>query len=119
MAQMNKSQRSAQLWSLLVFAARNQQVLSYSTVEHLTGIPKVGVGGLLGSITHYCKNRKLPWLTSLVVNEETGLPGEGLMGSAKKEYGDKVDFHGMQSRVFVYDWFKMAAPSTDDFEESA
>jgi hypothetical protein len=119
MPQMNKSQRAAQLWSLLVFAARNQQLLSYSAVEHLTGIPKVGVGGLLGSISHYCKNRKLPWLTSLVVNEETGLPGEGLMESAKREYGDKVDFHAMQSRVFIFDWFKDPAPSTEDFDAAA
>jgi hypothetical protein len=119
MKQMNRSQRALQLWSWLVFAARNQQILSYSTVEHLTGIPKVGVGALLGTISHYCKNRKLPWLTSLVVNEETGLPGEGLMESARKEYGDKLDFHGIQSRVFVYDWFKMAVPSTEDFEAAA
>lgn len=64
------------------------------------------MGGLLGSISHYCKNKRLPWLTSLVVNEETGLPGEGLMELAKREYGEKIDFHAIQSRVFIYDWFK-------------
>ena len=118
MTQMDKYQRAAQLWSLLVLAARNQQLLSYATVERLTGIPKVAVGGMLGTISHYCKNRKLPWLTALVVNEETGLPGEGLMGSAKQEYGDAVDFLAMQSRVFVYDWFKEPAPKTEDFKRA-
>jgi hypothetical protein len=54
-----------------------------------------------------------------VVNEETGLPGEGLMEYAKREYGDKVDFHAMQSRVFICDRFKEPAPSTEDFEAAA
>ncbi len=118
MSQMDKYQRAAQLWSLLVLAARNQQLLSYSTIEHLTGIPKVAVGGMLGTISHYCNNRKLPWLTALVVNEETGLPGEGLIGSAKRKYGDTLDIFAMQSRVFIYDWFKEPAPKTEDFKRA-
>jgi hypothetical protein len=118
MSQLDKYQRAVQLWSLLVLAARNQQLLSYTTVEHLTGIPKVGVGGMLGTISHYCKSRNLPWLTALVVSEETGLPGEGLMDSAKQEYGEAVDLFAMQSRVFVYDRFKEPAPKTEDFKRT-
>src|ERR1700722_3258601 len=118
MSQLDKYQRAVQLWSLLVLAARNQQLLSYTTVERLTGIPKVAVGGMLGTISHYCKDRNLPWLTALVVGEESGLPGEGLLESAKQEYGDDVDFFAMQSRVFVYDWFKEPAPKTEDFKRA-
>ena len=44
------------------------------------------------------------------------MPGEGFMEEAKREYGDKVDVCAMQSRVFVYDWFKLGVPSTEDFE---
>jgi len=114
--QMRESQRAAQLWSLLVLAARNQQILTYSTVHNLTGIATVGVGGCLGPIIHYCRDHKLPWLTVLVVNEETGLPGDAFMEAAKKEYGDKLDIFVLQSRVFAYDWFKTEIPSPSDFE---
>ena len=116
MVQMDKYQRAAQLWSLCALAARNQQLLSYSTVQHLTGLPKVAVGGMLGTISGYCMERKLPWLTSIVVNEETGLPGEGLMKAAKREYGNALNIHAMHARVFIYDWFKEPAPTTKDFE---
>ena len=51
MSQVDKYQRAAQLWSLLVLAAQYQVLLSYSMIEHLTGIPRVAVGMLLGPIT--------------------------------------------------------------------
>src|SRR5258708_6977630 len=100
---MNEYQRAAQLWSLLVLAARTQQILSYSIVQNLTGLPKVGVGGFLSPIQAYCKYHNLPPLTVLVVGEETGLPGEGFTGAA--------DVFAAQARVFVFNWFKDRAPS--------
>jgi hypothetical protein len=115
---MTESQRAAQLWSLLVLAARNQQVLSYSLVHQLTGMATVGVGGMLGPIIYYCRDHNLPWLTVLVVNEETGLPGDAFMESARRKYGDKLDIHAMQARVFAYDWSKVDAPSVGDFERA-
>jgi hypothetical protein len=118
MSQMDKYQRAAQLWSLLVLAAQHQVLLSYSMIEHLTGIPRVAVGMMLGPITHYCQNQKLPWLTFIVVNEENGQPGEGPLPGARRTYGNTLDFHTMQSRVFVYDWFKHPAPKTDDFKRA-
>ncbi len=38
------------------------------------------------------------------------------MEAAKREYGDRLDVHAMQSRVFIYDWFKLDVPSIEDFE---
>lgn len=105
---MTKYDRAAQLWSLLVLAARNRQILSYSIVEHLTGVPKQGVGAFLGPVQDYCKRHKLPPLTSLVVNEGTGLPSEG--------FTEATDIFGAQARVFVFDWFGTNAPSPEDFE---
>jgi hypothetical protein len=116
---MKQFQRAAQLWSLLVLAARNQQILSYTTAEHLTGMDRRGIGKYgLGPIFWYCKAHKLPWLTVLVVEEGTGLPGEGFMGEAKKEYGDAASIFQLQSRVFAYDWFKHKAPKQGDFESA-
>jgi hypothetical protein len=114
--QMTEPQRAMQLWSVLLLAARTQQILSYSTVHQLTGMATVGLGGVLGPVIRYCRGHKLPWLTVLVVNEETGLPGEAFMDAARKEYGDKLDIPAMQSRVFAYDWSRVAMPSIEDFE---
>ena len=75
MSAMSRTQRAMQLWSVLVLAARNQQVLSYSMVEKLTGLPKWTQADFLGVVAAYRIVNKLPPLTVLVVNEETGLPG--------------------------------------------
>ena len=104
---MTKNERAAQLWPMLVLAARNQQILSYGIVEKLTGIPKQAVGDFLEPIQSYCKHKKLPPLTSLVVSEANGLPSEG--------FTEAVDIFGAQARVFVYDWFRQKAPSPEDF----
>ncbi len=117
---MDQFQRAAQLWPVLVFAARHQKILSYTTAMHLTGLATPAIGPIgLGSIFWYCKDHKLPWLTVLVVREETGLPGEGFMGEAKKEFGDPPNIFQLQSRVFAYDWFKHPAPTPDDFKSAA
>jgi hypothetical protein len=108
---MTKNDRAAQMWSLLVLAARNQQILSYALVQKLTGIPKQGVGRFLDPIQSYCKRNKLPPLTSLIVNEVTGMPSHGFTEATEKE------MLGAQARVFVYDWFSQNAPSTKDFSK--
>jgi hypothetical protein len=105
---VTKYDRAAQLWSVLVLAARTQQILSYRTVEQLTGIPKQGVGQALGPIQAYCKRSQLPPLTSLVVNEEKGLPGAG--------FTEAIDIFGAQARVFVFDWLRRKTPSPEDFK---
>ena len=105
---MTKHDRAAQYWSLLVLAARTQHVLSYDLMGRLTGIPRQGVGAFLGPIQEYCKRKDLPPLTSLVVNEKTGLPSEG--------FTEARDIFGAQARVFVYDWLGHGAPSPEDFK---
>jgi hypothetical protein len=104
---IKKEYRALQLWSLLVLAARNQQILSYATVERLTRIPKHAVGDYLEPIQAYCKRHKLPPLTVLVVKEETGLPGDGFTEASE----------GAQACVFVFDWFKRKAPLPEDFSD--
>ncbi|HEV3036211.1 MAG TPA: hypothetical protein VHA33_00230 [Candidatus Angelobacter sp.] len=79
-------------------------------VEKLTGLPKVGLANFLGPIQDYCKRHKLPQLTALVVNERTGIPGEG--------FHTLDDIFKAQSRVFVYDWLKDNVPTPDELEKS-
>jgi hypothetical protein len=133
---MTHEQRAVQIWSVLVLAARNQQILSYQLLESITGVPKSTVAPILGKVETYCDNHELPKLTTLVVNQKYGVPGylfPGYMGTPvraddlehqetsedpnKKLYMDlfKMDLFKEQSRVFVFDWLTHGAPSDADF----
>jgi len=83
---MTDHDRTAQLWSLLVFAAHDQKILSYGNVQQATGIPQQGVCRFLVPIQGYCEHHQLPPLTSICVNEMTGMPSESLM-EAKEIFG--------------------------------
>jgi hypothetical protein len=109
---MTNGQRALQIWSVLVGAARNQQILGYAAVEDLVGVPQYGLTPILGAIEVYCQRKKFPRLTAIVIDECTGLPGDifpGQSGAAG------VEVFRDQSRVFVFDWLKHKPPSEDDF----
>lgn len=110
--QMTNQQRAAQIWAVLVMAARTQQVLSYRIVGRLTGLPQHGVSQPLGPIMRYCIKHNMPPLTSIVINEQSGLPGDGLW-----EAESPTEMFKAQARVFVFDWFKEDAPKPSDFEQ--
>ena len=74
---MEVSERAAQIWSVLAWAATNRQVLSYSILGKLIGVPARGLGHLLEPVQLYCLLHGLPPLTILVVSEDTGLPSSG------------------------------------------
>ena len=50
---MNRFERASQLWPLLALAATNRQILTYSQVSRLTGIPPPALGGFLDPIAKY------------------------------------------------------------------
>jgi hypothetical protein len=109
---MTRYQRAAQLWSVLVFAAREQHILSYELTGKLTGLPERAVGENLSPIQDYCKQNGLPPLTVLVVSEKTGVPGGGFTAAQ--------DILPAQARVFVYDWLSLRrTPTPEDFEQAA
>lgn len=108
--QMTREQRAAQIWSVLVWAAKNRQVLTYGILENLTGVPRRGQGQLLEPIQSYCMLKKLPPLTILVVNDETGAPGSGFIAAA--------DIPKTQMKVFDFDWFRLSAPNIKDFQQA-
>jgi len=66
----------------------------------------------LGHLMRWCKNNNLPGLTSLVVDNETGLPAEGLTTVEP----DK--FPAEQQKVFRYDWFSHLPPTIDELGKS-
>ena len=106
---MTTWERTQQLWSVLVFAAREQKVVSYEMLSKMTGMAQE-CGRELGHILYYCKRNNLPLLNLLAVSKDTGKPGEGCP--------DLGDLPAQQARVFLYDWLGHGVPKIEEFQEA-
>jgi hypothetical protein len=109
---MTQSEQALLLWPVLALAARNQQILSYSDIQGLTGIDQRGLGKPLCLIHHLCQRLHFPSLNVIVINRDTGLPGEGFPG---KDITPEAIFLE-QARVFVFDWSSREKPRSNDFD---
>jgi hypothetical protein len=107
---MRASERAAQLWAVLALASRNRQILTYSLVSRLIGVPQAGLGQLLEPIQSYCLLHSLPPLTILVVSSDTGMPGSGFVAES--------DIPRTQQKVFNFDWLDHGAPSPEIFADA-
>jgi hypothetical protein len=105
---MNKFERASQIWSVLVLAARNRQILSYAVLSDVVGIPPRALAQNLGPIHVYCMRNGIPALTSLVVKQKTGLPGIGFTAAA--------DIPAEQAKVFQHKW--PSPPTPREFEKA-
>jgi hypothetical protein len=106
---MNNRQRALQLWSLLVLAAKTQTVLSYGMVAKMTGLANEHPDPL-GYIAFYCMKNKLPLLSSLEVDQESGRPAA--------DFYEKEDIEAEHRRCFVYDWLTHGVPTIEQLEEA-
>jgi hypothetical protein len=107
---MKISERAWQAWSLLAFAARNRQTLTYEILAKLTGMHTAGIGAVLEPIQSYCMLNGLPALSALVVNKATGLPGVGFIAAE--------DVPREFVRIFEHDWLAVGCPSPDALAEA-
>jgi len=107
---MTKSERASQIWAVLAWAARNRQSLTYTHLSGLISVPRAGLGQLLEPIQSYCILNKLPPLTILVVQQESGLPGSGFTGASAS------DLAKAQMTVFSYDWLIHGNPQPEKLE---
>ena len=78
---MRREERAQQLWSLLALAVTHRQILTYDIVAKLTGVVRPGIGDFLRPIQQYCSENRLLALTSIVVSDDSGLPGEGFIAA--------------------------------------
>ncbi|ENP8449977.1 hypothetical protein [Vibrio parahaemolyticus] len=106
---MRSHERAAQIWPLLCFAAKNRQILTYSIVGDLIGVPRFALAQLLEPIQSYCLLNKLPALTVLVVNK-SGEPGLGFIAAK--------DLPLEQHKVFEHPWLEIHTPSPEDLEQA-
>ena len=104
---MTRSERAAQIWPLLAWAATNRQTLTYQIVSRLTGLPQQSLGMFLEPIQSYCLENELPPLTALVVRIGDGRPGEGNIQSDNP----------LQAyiQIFSFNWMERGAPSPEEF----
>ena len=107
---MTKAERACQIWSVLAWAARNRQTMTYGHLESLTGIPAIGMGKYLDVIQQYCLAQKLPPLPILVVQSQTGIPGQGFEKATAKE------FARTQKKVLDKDWLAYGNPQPEKFD---
>jgi len=99
--------RASQIWQILVCKASNRQTLTYGQLADLLGFEGAGtLAHFLGHIMYYCIQNDIPPLTVLVVNQDTGLPGEGLINA---------DLNADRERVFSFDWFGLVPPTPEKF----
>jgi hypothetical protein len=111
---MTQAEQAVLLWPMLALAARTQQILSYAAVEGYTGIARYGLNRALGLIHDYCKRRGWPLLNTIVVSQQSGMPGEGF-----PEDLSPVEIKVEQGRVFLFDWSGHDKPRPDDFQAAA
>ena len=95
-----------------MLAAANRQILTYDLVARATGVVRPSIGDFLRPIQQYCSEQPqpLPPLTSIVVSEDSGLPGTGFIAAA--------DVPAAQSQVFKHRWLDVRAPSAEQFEDA-
>ena len=109
---MTRAQRAMQVWMILVAAAHDRRTLTYGHVADLLRFEGAGVlAQTLGLIMTHCHRKGLPPLTILVVNQQTGLPGEGLTTIE--------NLNQDREAVFNHNWYAMAPVQVREFEELA
>lgn len=106
---VTRYRRASQIWTLLVCAAREPRTYTYGNIAGVLGFGGAGVmAPLPGCSMWFCQEKQLPPLTVLVVNQETGLPGEGLstLGEVNRD----------RESVFNFNWFSIEPPQNADFK---
>lgn len=107
---MTTWERTQQFWSVLVFAASEQRVISYEMLSKITGMAQE-CGRELGHILRYCQENELPLLNLLAVSKNTGKPGDGYPV-------DISELPAQQTRVFLYDWLSHGVPSVEKLQKA-
>lgn len=102
--------RALQIYLILIGAATRRETLTYGELGPMLGHVRGGafLAQQLGPLMAWCKRNGLPAITTLVVNKETGLPGEGLTSVEDR------DFPAEQQHVFDYDWYAIFPPTVED-----
>ena len=109
---MTRSERAMQVWQILLGTAHNRQTITYGQLATHLEFEGAGVfANILGCIMRYCEDNKLPPLTCLVVNQTTGLPGDGLI--------TVEDLPKDREAVYKKNWYALYPVQISNFETYA
>jgi len=90
----------------LVRAAQSRKTLTYKELGAKLGVHHRQVGRYIGYIRdEICRPKRLPLLNCLVVNGQSGMPGESWLpggSKAKTEEGRRREFEEFRDSVFEY-----------------
>ena len=101
--------RALQAWQILISRASASSIITHGDLANIMGYADAHhLDYILSHIQYYCQQSGLPLLNSIVVNQETGLPGEGI--TVKPE---QIPLIHMQ--VFRQNWFDIVPPSISQF----
>jgi putative restriction endonuclease len=105
---MTTYERAIQIYQVLTACAHSRQILTYELLGKRIGMPARGLAPHLAHLMKYCKKKELPPITVLVVQTESGKPGEG--------FTTFDDLHRDRERVFNHDWYKRKPLTLDDLK---
>jgi len=108
MPEMSTYERAIQIYQILIAAACHRQVLTYEILGKMIGVPRQGLAPHLDHLMRYCQRAGLPPLTVLVVQKDSGKPGEG--------FTTFEDLHRDRERVFAHDWYRMKPLTVSDLQ---
>lgn len=101
---INQEQRAFFTWTILTRCATNKRTISYGELAKELNLHHRAVRFILGVIQDYCLYNELPPLTILVINQSTGLPGDGFIAWDIENSADGVQ------KVYNYNWAKLDNP---------
>jgi hypothetical protein len=106
--------RAQQVWLILVAHVMSTagqwrtRLLTYGDLAVRMGHDRragIGLGRELGIVGKYCIDNGLPGLNCIVIGQDTGTPGPGVLHSGKNWIDDV-------RKVVKLDWFKYRVPTT-------
>lgn len=107
---MKRSETACVIWSLLTLSAIRRQSLTYQLLARLIGVSRKDLARLLEPIQSYCILANLPPLTSIVVDAQNGVPGEGFIAAS--------NLPRAQAETYAHDWLAQKVPTPEDFQHA-
>jgi hypothetical protein len=103
------SWRALQAWQILISKASTFSVITYRDLANIMGFGDTHqLEYILSHIQYYCEQSGLPLLNSIVVNQGTGLPGDGIRLKPEQ-------ILLMHMEVFRQNWFDIVPPTIEEF----
>jgi hypothetical protein len=106
--------RAVQAWQILIGCAFNRQTITYGSLATLMYERKAAgvLAQVLGHVAFYCQEHHLPALTTIVVGQTRGTPGQSIPVDAKELDLEREAVYGFRGQ-----WFDIVPPTPDQFRE--